>query len=46
MLKRGISGVYHAVSDKYLQSYLNRYSFQYDHREDKTPMFTTMLKRV
>ena len=46
LLKRGISGVYHAVSDKYLQSYLNEYSFRYNHREDNTPMFTTMLQRV
>lgn len=46
LLKRGVSGVYHAVSDKYLQSYLNEYSFRYNHREDKQPMFQTFLQQV
>jgi transposase len=46
LLKRGISGVYHAVSAKYLPSYLNEYSFRYNHRNDATPMFMTMLKQV
>ncbi len=27
LVKRGIGGVYHSVSRKYLQSYLNEYSF-------------------
>ena len=27
LLKRGINGVYHAISTKYLQSYINEYSF-------------------
>ena len=46
LLKRGIGGVYHAVSDKYLQSYLNEYSFRYNHRDDEEPMFMTMLGLV
>ena len=46
LLKRGISGVYHAVSEKYLQSYLNEYAFRYNHRSDEQPMFKTMLGRV
>ena len=46
LLKRGIGGVYHAVSDKYLQSYLNEYSFRYNHRDDEQPMFQTMLRLV
>ena len=46
LLKRGIDGVYHAVSDEYLQSYLNEYSFRYNHRDDETPMFQTMLGLV
>ena len=46
LLKRGIGGVYHAVSAKYLQSYLNEYSFRYNHRDDEVPMFQTMLSRV
>lgn len=44
--KRGISGVYHAVSAKHLQSYVNEYAFRYNHRNDEQPMFTTMLQRV
>jgi hypothetical protein len=46
LLKRGISGVYHAVSAKYLPSYLNEYAFRYNHRQDETPMFKTMMNRV
>jgi transposase len=46
LLKRGISGVYHAVSAKYLPSYLNEYSFRYNHRNDHTPMFMTFLRQI
>jgi transposase-like protein len=46
LLKRGINGVYHAVSGKYLQSYLDEYAFRYNHRNDEIPMFKTMLYRV
>ena len=42
----GISGVYHAVSAKYLQSYVNEYTFRYNHRKDEVPMFQTMLAQV
>ena len=43
--KNGIRGVYHAVSAKYLQQYLNEYAFRYNHRDDVTPMFLTFLSR-
>ena len=46
LLKRGIAGVYHSVSAKHLQSYLNEYAFRYNHRKDEQPMFLTMLSRV
>jgi len=46
LVKRGISGVYHSVSPKYLQSYLNEYAFRYNHRKDETPMFETILARL
>ncbi len=46
LVKRGISGVYHAVSPKYLQSYLNEYQFRYNHRLDQAPMFLTMLAQI
>lgn len=46
LVKRGINGVYHAVSPKYLQTYLDEYSFRYNHRKSLTPMFSLMLNRV
>jgi len=46
LLKRGIGGVYHSVSEKYLQSYINEYGFRYNHRKDDKPMFLTVLERV
>jgi len=46
LVKRGISGVYHAVSPKYLQSYLNEYEFRYNHRNDFQPMFVTILNQI
>jgi len=46
LIKRGISGVYHAVSPKYLQSYLNEYAFRYNHRQDETSMFELMLNQL
>jgi len=46
LVKRGISGVYHAVSQKHLQSDLDEYGFRYSHRSDKQPMFQTMLHQV
>jgi len=46
LVKRGISGVHHSVSPDYLQSYVNEYSFRYNHRKDEQPMFRTMLSRV
>lgn len=46
LVKRGISGVYHAVSPKYLQSYLDEYTFRYNHRADETAMFLTVLRQI
>jgi transposase-like protein len=46
LLKRGINGVYHAVSQKYLQSYIDEYAFRYNHRKDERPMFLTILAKV
>lgn len=45
-IKRGIDGVNHAVSPKYLQGYLDSYTFRYSHRDEDTPMFTQLLSRV
>jgi len=46
LLKRGIGGVYHSVSEKYLQGYINEYGFRFNHRKDEKPMFLTVLERV
>jgi transposase len=46
LLKRGISGVYHSVSAKYLQDYLNEYAYRYNHREDAKPMFLGLIESV
>ena len=46
LVKRGIDGVNHAVSAKYLQTYVNAYAFRWNHRDDRQAMFQTMLCRV
>jgi transposase len=46
LVKRGIVGVYHHVDPEYLQSYVNEYSFRYNHRKDEQPMFQTFLNRI
>jgi transposase len=46
LLKRGISGVYHKVSAKHLQGYVNEYAFRYNHRGDETPMFASLLSQT
>jgi transposase-like protein len=46
LLKNGIRGVYHSVSSKYLQHYLDEYAWRYNHRDDPTPMFWTILDQV
>lgn len=46
LVKRGISGTYHNVSEKYLQMYLDEFGFRYNHRMDIQPMFQTFLCRI
>ena len=46
LLKRGIGGVYHSVSAKHLQGYLDEYAFRYNHRDDPGGMFNAFLNRV
>jgi len=46
LVKRGIGGVYHQVSKKYLQSYLDEYSWRYNRRDQGNLLFTSLLKRV
>lgn len=46
LVKRGIGGVYHSVSAKYLQQYLDEYSFRYNRRASGNLIFPAMLQRV
>lgn len=46
LTKRGIGGVYHSVSAKHLQGYLNEYSWRYNHRDDGRAQFQTLLLRA
>lgn len=45
-VKRGIGGVYHNVSAKYLQTYLDEYSFRYNRRDMGNQQFRAILQRV
>jgi len=46
LVKRGIGGVYHQVSQKYLQTYLDEYSWRYNRRDQGNLLFTSLLQRV
>lgn len=46
LIKRGIGGVYHSVSEKYLQSYLDEYSFRYNRRHSGNLIFHSILEKV
>jgi transposase len=43
LLKRGIGGVYHSVSAKYLQTYCDEYAYRYNRRFSEQPMVTSLL---
>ncbi len=47
LTKGGIGGVYHSVSTKHLQSYLDEYAFRYNNRDRVgRGMFTAFMERV
>lgn len=46
LLKNGIRGVYHNVSAKHLQGYVNEYVWRYNHRDDTRAMFRLLLQRA
>lgn len=46
LVKRGIGGVYHNVSAKYLQAYLDEYAFRYNRRRMGNQQFRSILSRV
>jgi len=45
-LKTGIRGNYKKVSHRWLQGYLNEYTWRYNHRKDGRAMFETLLLRA
>ena len=45
LIKTGIRGVYYSVSTKYLQSYLDEYSFRYNRRHMGNQQFRSILER-
>jgi transposase-like protein/IS1 family transposase len=45
-LKTGIRGNYKKVSHKWLQGYLNEFTWRYNHRFDDQAMFVTLLQRA
>ena len=47
-MKRGLGGVYHSVSAKYLDGYLNEYAWRYNRRgeKDERSLFAQILLRA
>jgi transposase-like protein len=46
LIKRGIGGVYHSVSRKYLQTYLDEFCFRYNRRQMGNQQFKSILLRA
>jgi transposase-like protein len=45
-LKRSINGTYHAVSPKYLQTYVNELAYRYNQRNASEPLFSLLISKV
>lgn len=45
LFKRGLVGMYHHVSAKCLQEYLDEFAFRYSHRMEKESMMDLVLAR-
>ena len=43
LFKRGLVGMYHHVSAKYLQDYLDEFAFRYSHRHEKAKLMDLVL---
>ena len=46
LVKNAIRGVHHGVSAKWLQGYLNEYTWRWNHRDQEEPMFKQLLRRA
>lgn len=44
--KRALKGTYVHVSPKYLQAYLNEFSYRYNHRASASPIFSLLLRKA
>jgi transposase len=42
--KSGLTGAHHSVSHKWLQGYLNEWTWRYNRRESETPMFRELIE--
>lgn len=45
-IKRSLDGTYHKVSEKYLQSYLDEFSFRLSYSRSEIPLFLILLGRA
>jgi hypothetical protein len=45
-LKPSIRGTYRKVSHKWLQGYLNEFTWRYNHRMDRKGVFETLLLKA
>jgi predicted RNA-binding Zn-ribbon protein involved in translation (DUF1610 family) len=45
-LKRSINGTYHAVSPKYLQTYVNEFAYRYNRRKQLSPLFFSLSEQA
>jgi len=46
LTKGCIAGVYHSVSAKHLQGYLNEFAWRYNERNTPRAKFSTLLRRA
>jgi transposase len=46
LIKRGLNGVHHSVSRKYLQNYLDEFCFRYNRRHEGNRQFKAILLRA
>jgi transposase len=43
LFKTGVRGTHHAISKRWLQTYLNEWAWRYNHRDDDQAQFRTLL---
>jgi transposase len=46
LIERGIDGIYHALSQAYLQTYLDEYTYRYNRRDQGNLIFLSILAEV